>query len=362
MNRIFICYTLFVLLGLGLKLDVQAQQAAKDSVIIVFSEQTRMVIYGADKAEISKLSRYDLNKLLRDVLAKLDSVAPAGVSREWVDGNDYLKSDSVPRRQERKQGRPPKDGDVQTGFDSWPFEGKKVKVTAKVSDEKGYMEIVDDSVTFKPGRRWVRRSPRQGIDLRLGLNAYGKKMMEGYNPEDMDLHPGASRYVSVGLVRSIPMVRGPKSNLFMDIGLDISWYNLMFEGDNVIRKDGGEVVFVPLTGAGSQELGLRKNKLVAPHMNLSAMPTLSFAGSVMSHISAGAYAGYRIGGYQVTQVKGEKRKRYGGDYYMQDIRYGVSLELGFRCFPDLFVNYDLNSLFEEGRGPQVRMVSFGIRI
>jgi hypothetical protein len=75
-----------------------AQSSLKDSVIISFNEQTRMVIYGTDRKEIAKLSQYDFNRLIRDVLQKLDSVTPGDtLSVDWVDGKRYLKPDSVRR-------------------------------------------------------------------------------------------------------------------------------------------------------------------------------------------------------------------------------------------------------------------------
>jgi hypothetical protein len=345
-----------------------AQSSLKDSVIISFNEQTRMVIYGTDRKEIAKLSQYDFNRLIRDVLQKLDSVTPGDtLSVDWVDGKRYLKPDSAKLPKSSGDQAPPsapvKRNEGWTGERADVSEGRRVvQITQTITEEDGRIETVSDTVFIKPARRWGRRSPRQGIDIKLGLNTYSKRAGTGYDLSDLDLRSGASRYLSVGLVRSIPLVKGRKNNFFMDVGMDVSWYNLMFEGDQVIRKESESIAFESLLGANGQELSLKKNKLVAPHLNLSLMPTLSFAGSVMSHVSAGAYAGYRLGGYQASRIAGERKVRNSGDYHMQELRYGFALELGIRSFPDLFVNYDLNGLFDPGRGPQVRMVSFGVKI
>jgi len=79
-------------------------------------------------------------------------------------------------------------------------------------------------------------------------------------------------------------------------------------------------------------------------------------------IGAGGYAGYRLASYTkyVTEEDGDKDKDKDKDsYFLNDFRYGVRLQIGYRNF-DVFVNYDLNELFVEDRGPQVNAFSFGI--
>jgi hypothetical protein len=41
------------------------------------------------------------------------------------------------------------------------------------------------------------------------------------------------------------------------------------------------------------------------------------------------------------------------------MRYGLRGQIGFNDI-DLFVNYDMNDLFTEGKGPQLNAFSFGI--
>lgn len=341
-----------------------AQRALKDSVIISFNEQTKMVIYGTDRKEIEKLSQYDFNRLIKDVLSRLDSVSTAkGVSRDWVDGEMYLKKDSA--REEDKGYRAPKKqggGESRLGQREGEQEQVVVKVTRATDGETDSTESVTDSVFVRHPRKYVRRSPRQGIDFRLGLNTYGEKLANGYNQDDFDLRPGRSRYVSLGIIRSFPVVKGRKNSFFMDLGIDVSWYNLMFEGDEVIRKENSGVVFTKLIDSEGREISLKKSKLVAPFVNLSMMPTFTFAGSVISHVSGGMYAGYRIGGYHKSKAVTGDKERVSSDFHMQDLRYGVAFELGIRSFPDLFVNYDINKLFEQAKGPQVRMLSFGLKM
>lgn len=61
---------------------------------------------------------------------------------------------------------------------------------------------------------------------------------------------------------------------------------------------------------------------------------------------AGPYAGYLINSYskQVYKENGDKEKdRNHDNFYLNNIRYGVRFQFGFRDV-DLFFNYDLNEL------------------
>lgn len=335
-----------------------AQATLKDSVVISFNEQTRIIIYGTDRKEIEKLTQYDFNRLIRDVLQKLNTVPDSnGVTRDWMDGALYLRQNELPAEKPEGTGKsrdpesvPPKSSDNST----------VIKVTSTFGSEEDTFET--DTVRVRQVRHYVRRSPRQGIEVKLGFNTYGKKDWEGYDPENFNLRTGGSRYVSLGLVKSIPVVRGKQSGFFMDLGMDVSWFNLMFEGNQVIRKESNGLLFSAQTNEQGEEVRLKKNKIVSPHINISVMPTVVFRNPVISHVSAGVYGGYRIGGYRKTEAYHGRKSRVASDFYMQDLHYGLALEVGIRCFPDLFMNYDLNNFFEAGKGPQVRMLSFGIRI
>jgi hypothetical protein len=82
----------------------------------------------------------------------------------------------------------------------------------------------------------------------------------------------------------------------------------------------------------------------------------------MFRIGAGQYVGNRIGSYakQQYQVNGEKEfNRERDPFFLENIRYGVRLQLGIRS-TDFFINYDLNELFVENRGPALNAYSFGI--
>jgi len=335
----------------------------KDSIIVTFGDKTRLIIYGENRQELEKIMKYDLNALLEYLKVRLESTQDdTTFLREEFDGNKYLNNPGEAAEKDYVRiglrGIHLKRGDTRVSID-----GKGVEV--KDGDEV----VSSDSTYRRIGKRYHRRSwggssPRKGFNVAFGLNTYGtNEATTGFNKSDFDLKPFGSRFVSLGYVASANVIKGKDARLHLDFGIDFSWYNMMYDGNNTIIKTDEGVEFPLVTDDNKQEVEVRKSKLVVPYVNLSIMPTLSFSRSFISYISAGAYGGYRLGSYTKVRKVGTKDVDHDRrNFYVEDLRYGLAAEIGIRNFPDFFVNYDLNYLFEANRGPSVRMLSFGVRL
>ncbi|TLU98116.1 hypothetical protein [Dyadobacter luticola] len=330
----------------------------KDSIIVTFGDKTRLVIYGENRKELEKIMKYDLNALLQDLKVRLDSASgDTTYLKEEVNGSAYLRQKD--ERDDKDyvriglRGVHVKDGDTQVSIDA---KGVEVK------------DGTSDSTYRRIGKRFYRShggsSPRKGFNIAAGLNTYGENLANvEYDKVDYDLKPFGSRFISLGYVASTTVARGKNARLHFDFGADFSWYNLMFDGNNTIDKNDQRVTFPAVMGDSTKEIQMKKTKLVVPYVNLSFMPTVSFSHSFISYLSAGVYGGYRLGSYTKLRREGSKdvdhvRK----NFFLEQFRYGLSAEIGIRNFPDLFVSYDINKLYEENRGPSVRMLSFGVRL
>lgn len=347
--KTFISACFFILAG-TLVSQAKTPDPEKDSIIVQFGNNARLVIHSKDKEGIKSLRNYDLNKIVRDMGAALDSTDnETYIYLNEQNGRKYLKDTMVVIQRQ--------DGEIKISI-------KSPKLTAADSTKRetttdSPSEEDDTKVTKRVTRRY--RSPRAGFDVLLGLNAYGQNNPTStafnYNKSDYDLRPLGSRFVSVSWVRGTPISRGRRSSLGLDLGIDVSWYNLMFEGNNTVRKDLNAVSFP------NSLSDLRKSKLTATYLNLSLTPTLAIHRGFLTYVSAGVYGGYRLDTYTKTQTArrgGVERNR--SNFYMNDFRYGISAEVGIRHFPDLFMQYDMGELFQTNKGPQIRMVSFGLRI
>lgn len=360
-----------------------ANPTQRDSIIVNFGDKSRIIIYSDNRKELEKLMKYDLNSLLKDLGARLDTMqGETKIYFDDLDGRKYLKDTTGVSKDNNYvrislKGIRIKDGDtevtittrgvdIKDGDEQVRIGGKRdgyeIDTTARDGDRGGDRNYNNDDNNVMKIRR-VRRysSPRKGFNLALGLNAYSENQAQGYNMELYDLRPFGSRYIALGYVKSAPLARGENAGLHLDFGLDVAWNNLMFEGNNTVYKDLPSVTFSEVRNTAFQGLDLRKSKLVVPYANFSLVPTVSFSNAFLTHISLGGYVGYRLGGYTRVKMPDGQKERVRSNYYLNDFRYGAAFELGIKNFPDLFVHYDLNTLFQENRGPQVRMINFGIR-
>jgi hypothetical protein len=158
--------------------------------------------------------------------------------------------------------------------------------------------------------------------------------------------------------------------VFLEWGVGVSWYNFKFENDKLrVSKDDNGVVFTE----DLRDLEFKKSKLTATFINASLVPVIDFSGrnrrGMMFNdhggsfrIGLGPYAGYRLGSYSKLVYKDgndNRREREHDNYYLNNIRYGLRLQVGFRA-TDLFFNYDMNELFASNKGPKLNAFSFGI--
>ncbi|TAE41082.1 MAG: hypothetical protein EAZ70_02365 [Runella slithyformis] len=355
----------FFLAFLAFTAHAEKQTVQGDSLIIQFGNNTRMVIHAKDKAGIAQLKNYDLNKIVSDMGMTLDSNnRESYIFINEKTGRKYLKDTVLTIRREN--------GKIQITVTE-PKVNARIDTTTVGSTGQRPSTSNDDSNNSDSNnsddyRQVVRRKryerPRSGFNINLGLSVYSQNDPGAYNPQDYDLRTIGSRFVSLGMVKSVPLARGRNTSLGLDFGLDVSWYNLMFEGNNTVRKDITGVAFSNVLDNAGQPINFSKSKLTASYLNGSLMPTLAFhRGGFISHLSAGLYAGFRLGSYTKTKTADAGRKeRLHSNYYLENLRTGVAVELGIRNFVDLFVNYDLGNLYEQGKGPAVKMVSFGIRL
>ena len=210
---------------------------------------------------------------------------------------------------------------------------------------------------------------RYGLGVDLGFNNY---LNNGEFPDEATaptVRPWGSWHVALKFKNQTHAT----GIFYLNWGVDVSWYNFKFENrDTRIIKGPDDVQFV----RDPQDLDFIKSKLTATYLNASFVPTFRlggnrggrgwFWGGVCERdgfsIGVGGYGGYRLDSYAkyVFKEEGDKRRdRERSDFFLNNWRYGLRLELGMDGI-DLFFNYDLNELFVSGRGPELNAISFGL--
>ena len=208
-------------------------------------------------------------------------------------------------------------------------------------------------------------SSRSGFNIYFGFNAFTNtsNITGGYNTKDFELSPFGSRYFGFGWTRSGTISKGTNAAFKISYGLEVSWYNFMFENNNYLVKNTNGIGFTNYQVQG-KEVDLCRNKLTVANFNIPVMPYVAFKkSSVVTYIAAGGYVGYRVDSYTKTKEDDSGKKEWNhSSFFLNNLRYGLAFELGLKNFPDLFVNYDLNNMFQDGRGPKIGGISFGIRL
>lgn len=311
-----------------------------DSLVILFGNKTRLVIHSNDKEGIRQLSNYDINKIIRDMGMKLDS-AKAGETFIVIDENRvqrYLQDTVLIVTQ--------RDGEV--------------SVTIKESDDRRYER--SDSDSDWSSRNHNRRRKKDNWDIGaegggIGLNSLVEKSANpNYPAESYRLKPLGSRYISLALSQMPTIARSQHVGFKLYYGIEVSWNNYMFENDVIAQKGADGIVF---SDAGRD---LKKSKLTVCSVNLPVVPRLSFynsSGRKMGHLGFGGYVGYRVDSYTKIKEQDNNKERQHSNFYLNDFRYGLIAHIGI-ARTNFFIKYDLNPMFQDNKGPNVRALSFGI--
>lgn len=307
-----------------------AQPVKTDTVIVELAKTSKMVFTIRDKSDLPTLKAYDYQALFKDILAKIEakdsssnaitSPAEAAVKEDWPSYNSDNDNDDDTNTNERR----------------------------------GYSK----------GKRYNVRRSQSYFNFDLGMNNF---LSDGKFNEDSAyaVRPWGSWYIGINSIQKIRIA----GSFFTELGIGVSWYNFKFQNDGLMLTKGvSGVVFTEST----PDIDPTKSKLTVCYLNASLIPVLDFGSRPYKsrfwghhdgfRIGLGPYVGYRIQSYakQVYEVNGNTEKdRTRSNFYLNTVRYGARFQMGYRG-TDIFVNYDMNELFAENRGPKLNAFSFGV--
>jgi hypothetical protein len=337
-------------------------QAKTDSVIINVGEKSKVIFAIGDKADLQTLKQYNFQAVVDDLVLKLEQKDSTGLNKP---ADTYLKTNTeetttqAQTQDETEYTQSWRDRDR----DDWEDEDWKDRRTIRDRDR--------DTRVYTSKTKFYGRRTYHSFNFDLGTNNYltPGNSFPNQNNELYSVRPWGSWYVGINSIERTRLAR----KFFLEWGLGVSWYNFKFENDRLrMSKDANSVIF----SEDQRDLNFRKSKLTATYLNLSAVPVLDFGGRSRKamifngnyggsfRIGVGPYAGYRIDSYTKLVYKdggNNRRERDHDSYYLNNIRYGLRLQIGFRG-TDLFFNYDLNELFAENKGPRLNPISFGITL
>jgi hypothetical protein len=141
-------------------------------------------------------------------------------------------------------------------------------------------------------------------------------------------------------------------------GAEYSNNSLRMTDNGIVSKGANGVVF-----SNPSPLNVTNSRLSVTYLSIPLILRANFQKGPFKYISFGGYAGIRTGTNTIVCSENPTREVYEyTDYNVNDFRYGVRAELGLRGFLSLYGQYDLNPLFQKGKGPELNLISFGVKI
>lgn len=353
MNKIF---TIVFLLITVVAATAQTQPAKVDSVIINVGEKSKVIFAIGDKADLQTLKQYNLQAVVDDLVAKLEQQDSSNLDKS---ADTYLKTEEPATTTTTEETTSSTRTDDRNS-DDWD----------RTWEDRRYERERTERREYKQNRsRYYGRRTHHSFNFDLGTNNFltSSQSFPNQNNEAYAVRPWGSWYVGINSIERTRLAR----KFFLEWGVGVSWYNFKFENDKMrMSKDDNTVLF----SEDQRDLNFIKSKLTATYLNASFVPVLDFGGRSRRamifdggyhgsfRIGIGPYAGYRVASYTKLVYKddGDKRRERDHDsYYLNNIRYGVRLQIGFKA-TDLFFNYDLNEVFVDTKGPKLNAFSFGI--
>lgn len=321
---------------------VHAQPA--DTLVVRVGKESKVIFSIKDKQDLETLKHYNFQALMDDMLQKLEK---RDTSKLPKPSSEYLKDST-------------KQTVTQEPTETW------IKDQPRDDDWKEYKY---------ERRRRSHRGSYHSFNIDLGMNNY---LENGHFPDGGNqlytVKPWGSWYVALNSTLRTRL----SGKFYIEWGAGVSWYNFKFSNFKVgITKDDNGVIFYE----NPNPVAFTKSKLTVAYVNISMVPMFDLGGYSRKpmvfngdrlnfdrrgsfRIGIGPYVGYRLDSYtkQVWEEGGDTKKSHNHDnYYLNNLRYGVRAQIGFRD-TDIFFNYDLNDLFIENKGPRLHAFSFGITL
>ena len=331
---------LYILTVLSL-LSYHAPGSPTDSLIIQFANKTRVIIHAPDKKGIQLLTGYDLNRIVREMGLKLDSI-PNGKTYtiDDHDGKRYLRDTTLIIT--RRSG--------------------SVSVEVRTKNPANRDTIVEHKTVYERVKSRGRSADLKiKTDFLLGLNTWtpqGTSSILANQNGGPELQPLGSRYFAINIYRNPTLVRRRSVRLSLRYGFEIAWNNYMFEENIRAGKGVTQVQFNPVVEP------LKKSKLTVTAVQLPVVPQLTFYdadGRKTFHIGIGGFIGYRVDSYTKVKYQNNDTNRDHSSFYLNDLQYGLAANIGL-LKTDFFVKYNLNPVFRTNQGPDVHTISFGISL
>ncbi|GAA4358100.1 hypothetical protein GCM10023185_23320 [Hymenobacter saemangeumensis] len=323
-----------------------------------------------DAAQLRQLSTYHLDSLttrLAGYIKQAESAAQAGTS-EKVTMEFYPDKDqpgqNLPEQIRITANKKQKSNRVDVALNK----ALGVNVTHHDSGSKSYNIDIDtnDKKPKTPAdtTRKKNKGEKHRVELRFdfGLNTLVNRETNATGGVP-SLSTWGSNYVNVGLDYVFPLFTHKHTRMAFTLGPQLSFNDLELRGNEVWVERNGRT----LAERAPNDVQVDKARMLVTTLNMPLMLHLRLRnarGKNTLSVGAGGFAGYRLSSsslveYTLAGSDDEREDKVSGRFHLNDWQYGLQGQIGFHWLT-FFAKYNLNSLFNENRGPQAQVLSFGL--
>ncbi len=311
----------------------------KDSVVIEFGKAGRIVIMVESLADFEKLKGMNINQI----------IAELGVQENKATGEVTLVE------LHKKDGSV---NEVVRVYENGAETEVRVGRMRVFVDESG----ADTKVKFETdAKKEGNPNFSTHFNLDLGVNNF---LQDGSFPTS-DQPYATKGWGSWNVGLNWMGSQRLSDRLRWNFGLGFQWYNFKFENRDIQAVRGQDQIgFVERTDV----TGV-KSKLSASYLTAMTLLKANLGKDKDKGLSlaVGPYIGYRLGGrskfvYEESGRAADRTEKINTGLYLENLRYGFRGEVGIGKHLTFFSTYDLNELFQEGKGPALNPITFGIKL
>ena len=311
----------------------------KDSVVIEFGKAGRIVIMVESLADFEKLKGMNINQI----------IAELGVQENKATGEVTLVE------LHKKDGSV---NEVVRVYENGAETEVRVGRMRVYVDESG----ADTKVKFETdAKKEDNPNFTTHFNLDLGINNFLQKGSFPTSDQPYATKGWGSWNVGLNWMGSQRL----SDRLRWNFGLGFQWYNFKFENRDFQAVRGRDQIgFVERTDV----TGV-KSKLSASYLTAMTLLKANLGKDKDKGLSlaVGPYIGYRLGGrskfvYEESGRAVDRTEKINTGLYLENLRYGFRGEVGIGKHLTFFSTYDLNELFQEGKGPSLNPITFGIKL
>jgi len=149
-------------------------------------------------------------------------------------------------------------------------------------------------------------------------------------------------------------ISSEKTAISLGVGLEFSWNNLRFDGNEYPSKTATELVWLQTPQEAT------RNKLTLVNI---CVPLLFYKTFETWRIGVGGYSDFTFSSFSKVRYKDANdesvENKTFSDFYTNRFRYGVQIEAKYKIIR-FFGKYDLQTLFQSGKAQDTRIIAFGI--